>query len=178
MAAKEYCERKRHVQPVSYTEKKQKAVHHLRELDCIKFKEDEESESKKKLRAEIEERIKGMNGLVFDFDDSDLDEIQDVIGANSEDEDEAFITETENHPIDSTPYNTESVNSAGNSMAVATCPTTIAMVDQHVTENSANEPTPDNVANKDNVANNASSIAMGQENGSIERKENNEEISK
>lgn len=107
----------------------------MRELDCIQCNEDEESESKKKLRAEIEERIKGMNGLVFDFDDSDLDEIQDVIGANSEDEDEAFIKGSENHPIDSAP-------------------------------------------SPDSVANNASSMetATGQENGSIELKEHNEEI--
>lgn len=115
----------------------------MRELDCIQFNEDEESESKRKIRTEIGERINGMNGLEFDFDDSDLDEIQEVIGANIEDEHEAFITN-----------NVESVNSASNSVTVATVPTAIAVV--------------------------ASSfeIAMSRKNESIVRKENNEEVEK
>lgn len=48
--------------------------------------ESEDSESKKMLKIEIQNRINAMNGMVFEISDSDLEDIQEVIETNSDDD--------------------------------------------------------------------------------------------
>lgn len=89
--AKDYCEFKRNICPASYTKKKQNAVHHLCVLGDTQLTSDKEQEneieSKKELRLERQKRMEALNGLVFDVQDSDLEDFQEVIQTNSDDED-------------------------------------------------------------------------------------------
>lgn len=58
----------------------------LEEIHIEDNVEKEDSESKKMLQIEIQNRINAMNGLVFEISDSDLDDIQGVIETNSDDD--------------------------------------------------------------------------------------------
>lgn len=58
-------------------------------LEYIQIEENvekEDSESKKILQMEIQNRINAMNGFVFEISDSDLEDIQEVIETNSDDD--------------------------------------------------------------------------------------------